>query len=242
MLLFRLVLYSLAGLVISSFIHELGHLIVAMIHRWKFSLLIVGPFRWQQDDFKERIVFRFERNILYWGGVSSAVPSDKDIDNLSIWARTLISGPLLSLIFAILLIPLFIFSGSFFVLLTLAESFGMGLICIIPFPIRTGLMYTDGYRFWRLMFSGKGKLEEAALFNLSVQHSLFGEVDLESTSLIVEPLLKSKDFSYRYYAYYYLYELARDENKTAECEKYISELKKISNKVPKNLVRQFNIS
>lgn len=239
MLLIKLVLYSLIGFIIASFVHELGHLCISLICKWEFSLLIIGPLRLERDDKTKKIIPCFERNLQYWGGVSSAIPKDKKYATLIIWKLILIFGPLTSLIFSIMLFPLFVATKSYFLLLLIAQSFGMGLICILPLPIRTGILFTDGCRFWKLISNGTGRQEEETLFNLSIMEVFSDNINLSYVKSIIKPLLTSNDSYYRYYANYYLYKISEGEDNTSESNKYLNEINNLSDKVPKHIRVQF---
>ena len=242
MLLFVLILYGLIGFILASFIHETGHLLIALFYKWKFRLLIVGPLCWERTDSTQPIKFRFEFNPLYWGGVSSAMPQDSQLVNPTIWRKILISGPLLSIIVSILLIPVLFLTRSYFVLLLIAESFGMGVICILPFPLRTGITYSDGYRYWRLSRNGVEKVEEEALLNLSLLDLLYpSRPRLEEVKAMLSSLLESKDYTYRYFANYQLYAISEQENNTLERKHYLDELIHIESKTPKTIRKLYKI-
>ncbi len=63
--------------------------------------------------------------------------------------------PLGSIIINCRLLPFYILTKSYLVLLTFGICLGIGLICIVPLPFRTGIGYTDGYRYYRIKTKSK---------------------------------------------------------------------------------------
>lgn len=65
MLILKLLFFSIISYFISIFVHELGHLIAALLSGWKFQLLILGPFCIERNKDKGKIVFRLEKIFVY---------------------------------------------------------------------------------------------------------------------------------------------------------------------------------
>lgn len=62
------------------------------------------------------------------------------------------------------------------------------------------------------MGKGDKRLEEEALYKISILETTSDDTSLYNIQSIVKPLLISKDYYYRYYANYYLYAKAQEEN------------------------------
>lgn len=235
----KAMLYFIITYIIAGGIHELGHVIVALINGWKFQFLVIGPIRFEVDEADNRIKIHLEKNMMYWGGISYAIPVKLEEDNLKVWSKTLIGGPVTSIAFGIILIPLFLLTNSLFLLMLLAETIGIGIVCILPFPIRTGFLYSDGYRFWRLKHKGQSRLEESAIFATamsSLYHDKNNNIDIK---ILLEPLINSNDVSYQYYAHYNLYNIAKNEAELDEMEKQRKNLEELKIKVAKNIIQAF---
>lgn len=244
MLIVKLLIYIFVGMFISSLVHELGHLLVALAHKWEFSLLIVGPLRIERNQVTKKVKAKFESNIIFWGGVAFAMPNHEiEAENsFRIWKYVLISGPIFSLLMSGVFFLLFQFYNNVIILILMAQSLGIGMITILPVPIQSGLMYSDGYRFFRIINNGNVRLEEQALFKYSLQ--IYNSINLD-TELIVkifQPLLLSKNYNYKHYACYLIYEVALKENNGYECDKYKKIMNNISDKVSKSILIKLDYS
>lgn len=85
------------GLIIAIFLHELGHVIFALLCRFNFHFLAFGPFLIEKGKGKLRI--RENKYWLYFGGVSFVTPSVGTFSNIKAKLELfLLGGPLFSLI------------------------------------------------------------------------------------------------------------------------------------------------
>ncbi len=89
------------------------------------------------------------------------------------------------------------------------------------------------------MGKGDKRLEEEALYKISILETTSDDTSLYNIQSIVKPLLISKDYYYRYYANYYLYAKAQEENNECEMGRYLDEMNNLSDKVPKYIKNQF---
>lgn len=204
----KLILFFIIGFLLSSFVHEIGHMVMALILGWRFNFIVFGPLKLSKEENSTKIKVSIEKDITLWGGIASTIPNKPGDAGINDFRKILVAGPLLSVLLGMLLLLAFSKVDSILILMIASESLGMGLISILPIPMRTGFMYTDGYRYWRLIRNDVSRMEEEALFNLSILELFEGEVSLEEAKAIAEPLVNASDNKYRYYAFYYLHNLA----------------------------------
>ena len=69
--------YAVIGYFMSTIIHELGHVVCGLINRWKFYMLVVGPFKLyrEDNDLNKGIKFGIEKNPALWGGCGGTFPA-----------------------------------------------------------------------------------------------------------------------------------------------------------------------
>ncbi|KNY25841.1 M50 family metallopeptidase [Pseudobacteroides cellulosolvens] len=233
------VLITILCYFISGVIHELGHVIVGLINGWRFYLLVIGPLGIKSDE-NNNIKFYLEKQIVMWGGVGCTAPYESNNDNIKIWSKVLLGGPVASIVMGVIFLPLGIITGSTVLLLLGAMPLGMGVICILPLPLKTGILYTDGGRWRRLHKGGQEKDEEIALFKLienQITSSDFSKIDLKS----IEPLLKSKEIRINYYGYYYAFQYYRAVSDREKMDYFIKEMNKIKSKVPSIIIKDCKI-
>lgn len=72
--------YAVVGYFMSTVIHELGHVICGMLHKWKFYTLVVGPLKLYRENLNSKVKLGIEKNPALWGGYGGAVP-EKFTDN-----------------------------------------------------------------------------------------------------------------------------------------------------------------
>ncbi|MFL0252020.1 site-2 protease family protein [Clostridium neuense] len=239
MLIINFILTSILCYFISGIVHELGHIIVGLINGWKFYLLIVGPLGITRNEHNS-IKFYFEKHAAMWGGVSCTLPKEANENNIKIWSKVLLGGPLASIIMGIIFLPLSIITKNIVFLLLGAMPLGMGIICILPLPLKTGILYTDGGRWSRLHKGGQEAAEEIALFKLTENQIIcrdFSKIDLNS----IESLLKSNDIVINYYGYYYKFQYYKATSNKEKMELVIAKMENIKDKVPALIVKDCNI-
>lgn len=217
--------YMVAGMV-----HELGHVLVGLAHGWKFSLLVIGPLGLKADDSGKVRVY-FEKRAALWGGVGGAFPSKVSKENIQVWSRVLMGGPLASIVMGVIFLPLGVMKHNLVLLLLGAMPLAMGIVCALPYPLKSGILYTDGGRWSRMRKGGQEADEEIALFRLTelqVTGASFGEIDLNS----IEPLVRSKDAAIRYYGHYYRYQHYKETDNREMMDVAVREMEALKSKVP----------
>ena len=219
---------------ISSIVHELGHIVTGLINGWKFYLLIIGPLGIKVDE-DDHIVLYLEKRAVMWGGVGCTLPKDISENNIRIWSKVLLGGPLASIIMGIVFLPLGIITKNIVFLLLGAMPLGMGIVCILPLPLKTGILYSDGGRWSRLHNGGQEADEETALFKLTENQITSGDflkIDLDS----VESLLKSKEPAINYYGYYYKFQYYKAVSNMEQMDLILEKIEQLRNKVPSAIV------
>ena len=236
-----IILFLLSCLIcymISSAIHELGHIITGLFQNFKFYLFVVGPLGIRRDS-DDKIKIYFEKNLSLWGGIGATVPQNDHKNNFKRFGRVLLGGPITSIIMGILFLPIGIFTDSTFLLLIGAMTFGMGIACLIP--ARNGAFYTDGGRWLRMHKNEETRNVEMAIWNLTqnlIIYNGYAQLDLIEILVLVENHDIRTRYLGHYYAYHYYLTLQDIENATVH-KKLIEELK---SKVPKQMVNLFQLN
>ncbi len=174
-----IVCYFFAGIV-----HELGHILVGLIHGWRFCWLVIGPFGIKLDP-SGRLQFYLEKQLALWGGVSCTIPRCMQEENVKVWSKVLLAGPIASIITGMIFLPVGMITKNLALLLLGAMPLGMGLVSILPLPLKTGMFYTDGGRWSRLNHGGQKAEEEVALFKLAEKEAT--GVDFSTAGIANQP-------------------------------------------------------
>lgn len=235
-----LLLSAVACYFIATMIHELGHIVCGLFYHWKLFMLVVGPLKIYRETLNSKIKIGIERNIIMWCGVGGTLPIKKSEDNIKIWGKILLAGPITSIVFGLIILPFFVITKNVVLLMLCLMPIAIGVMCLIPMNMKTGLLYNDGTRYKRINNGGQEELEEKALFQLSELSILDGEDVIYPASLI-RILLNSKDTELNYYGYYFLYRNAKRNSNLEEIELQVSNMKKIQNKVPKIIIEDCKI-
>lgn len=230
-----LILSAFACYIIATLIHELGHIIYGLANHWKLFMLVVGPVKLYRTSIEAPIKIGIEKNITLWCGAGGTLPQHKSDENLKIWANILIAGPITSIVFSLLLLPLFIVYKSIFLLMLCLMPLAMGIMCLLPLKMKTGLLYNDGTRYRRLKSAGQEALEEKAIFQL-MEITVFDGSNPTYPQELIEPLLHSKDYEFNYYGYYYSYVNAKNKQEQDEADRQLANMEKIRDKVPKLII------
>lgn len=233
------ILTAILCYLVSGIVHELGHIVVGLIKGWRFYLLVIGPLGITIDE-RNNLKFYLEKQVTMWGGVGCTLPKEADENNIEIWSKVLLGGPLASIIMGVIFLPLGVISKNIVFLLLGAMPLAMGIVCILPLPLKTGILYTDGGRWSRLHKGGQETDEEIALFKLienQITGSDFSKVDLNS----IESLLKSKDVSINYYGYYYKFQYYKATSNKEKMKLVIEKMEEIKSKVPSVIVKDCSI-
>lgn len=233
-----IVLYILSCIIcyfISGIVHELGHIIVGLANGWKFYLLIIGPLGIKTDEYG-KIKLYFEKQVMLWGGVGGTFPTESSDKNIKIWSRVLLGGPIASLVMGAIFLPLGIVTGNLFLILLGVMPLGMGIICILPLPLKTGITYTDGGRWSRLHKSGQEAEEEIALFKLT-EIGMTGSNYEAINPTHIEALIKSNELGIRYYGYYYKFKYYKTKANDNECVLALEMMDELKSKVSPIIVK-----
>lgn len=221
---------------ISGVIHELGHIFVGLIQGFKFYLLVIGPFGLKRNE-NDEIVFYIEMNPAYWGGVGGTFPANENSHNFEKFAKVLLAGPLTSITFGLLIIPLVIINGSLVFLLLSLVSIGMGIASLIP--IRTGAFYSDGGRWLRMRKEPTRKIE-LALWNI-IQRAGFNQrytnINLEDVNV----LIGGEELNTRYMGHYFLFLHYKEINDLVQTEHQKNLLRELSSSVSKHISRVYPV-
>jgi len=226
-----LILYALLSYWVSAVIHELGHVIVGLLHGWKLFMIVVGPFGVKRKE--EKLSFYFEKNIILWGGVGGTLPVKNDVDNTKIWAKILLGGPAASILTGCIFLIICFIHFNFFLLLLGLMPISMGIACLLP--LKTGITYSDGKRWQRLHDNGKGQAEEIALFKM-IEFEQLGKDKTLIKKDDFEALLEAELPALRYYGYYYLYKYYENQNDFDNKLKAFDILNDLKKDVPKIII------
>jgi len=233
------ILTAILCYLILGIVHELGHILMGLINGWKFYLLVIGPLGIRADEDGE-IKFYFEKQLIMWGGVGCTLPKEVSDDNIKIWSKVLLGGPLASIIVGAIFLPIGIITGNIVFMLLGAMGLGMGIVSILPLPLKSGIMYTDGERWSRLHKGGQVADEEIALFKLTeiqITGNDFSKVDFNS----IESLIKSTEVGIKYYGYYYNFQYYKALSNEEKMELAIEKMEEIKNKVSPIIVNDCKI-
>lgn len=226
--------YFIAGL-----IHELGHVVVGLVNGWKFYLLVIGPLGIKADE-DDKVKFYFEKNVSLWGGVGATIPKAINKDNIKIWSKVLLGGPLASIIMGIIFLPIGIIMDNLFLTLLGAMPLGMGIISVLPLPLKSGILFVDGKRWHRLKYGGQEADEEIALFNI-VEHTNTGGSYSSIKLSSIEALINSKEVEIKYYGYYSKYQYYKELKCEEEMIEAVEKMESIKGKVPKIILEDCKI-
>ena len=219
---------------ISGIIHELGHVIVGLLNGWKFHLLIVGPIGLKRDK-ADKLRLYFEKNLLLWAGVGATLPKKREAANINVWKKVLLGGPIVSIIMGVIFLPIGIYSDNLFLIILGAMPLGMGIMCGLPLPLKTGILYTDGGRWARLNGKERGFYEEKSLFTITqstINSDSFADINFAD----IDPLIKSDDASIQFYGYYYSYRYFKENGNDEKMNESIKEMNKLKKKVSKVII------
>lgn len=159
------ILAVIAALFLSVFAHELGHLTAGIIHKFKFYMFTVGPFKVEKTDNGLRPGLNLNLNVA--GGLALMVPTSKTF-NRSEYAWFIAGGPIGSFLFFIILAAVAFTVNSvygaegaansiiYFSWLTAVISLGVGATAL--FPDEENGLETDGTHLKDLLRGGKKAL------------------------------------------------------------------------------------
>jgi hypothetical protein len=144
------------GLVISLGVHELGHLVVGLLVRFRFYLFALGPIAVERRE-PSGIKIRWNREPAFWGGVAGTLPMDS-VRLTARFAAVVAGGPVASLLLAAGAAGLLHFHSGLVPSVRI-ELVWLRLLSFLLFlgtalPLPNGAFVTDGLRFFRLLRKG----------------------------------------------------------------------------------------
>ncbi|MCL2082719.1 MAG: hypothetical protein FWH04_05755 [Oscillospiraceae bacterium] len=225
------ILIALLSYWISAIVHELGHIVVGLANGWKLFILVVGFVGLKRKD--EKLALYFEKNPVMWGGAGGIFPIKEDENNIKIWSKVLLGGPIASITMGIIFVTISALHSHIVWLLLGAMLIGMGIACLLP--LKTGITYTDGKRWYRLRNGGQGQAEEIAIFKMTEIEQL-GKDKSEIQKEAFEALLNAELPALRYYGNYYLYQYYIANNDDENKANTLEILNDMKSKVPKIII------
>ena len=214
---------------VSGIVHEGGHVVAGLAQGWRFELLVVGPLKlnWGENG---KLRLGIEKNILLWCGIGGAAPTEQSEANLKKFARTLLAGPLASILFGMLCgISLFWGVTVFRAMMTFIPI-GMGFFCLNP-KTKTGILYSDGGRFLRIMKGGKTAEEEKAIFEAGFLEKMNpnGRYDEQG----IQAMTSSDDVAFQFLGHYYAWLNAKKDQNEEEMKMQRDNMEQIKKDIPK---------
>jgi hypothetical protein len=227
-----LILAAILSYLVAGFVHEMGHVAVGLMSGWKFYLLVIGPLGIRRND-NDKISLYLEKNPSLWGGVGGTFPKAESPDNIKVWSKILLGGPIFSIIMGCVFLPFGILTFNALLLMLGFMPIGMGIACLLP--LKTGITYTDGARWRRLRGGGQRKAEEIALFQMAENTALNKDMSqIEYADF--EPLLHAELPAIKYYGYYYSYMFYKSRNDEENTRKALDLMDSIKKSVPKIVI------
>lgn len=235
--LLKIFLMAIPAYLIVTGVHEFGHVLVGLMSGFRFELFVIGPFGLKRNE-DGTIVFYIEKIVSLWGGCAATVPiSEKEV-NLEVFGRILLGGPLMTLAFTLMLLPIAILVDNMFIVLLMAMSFGIFVATIIP--MRNGSFYTDGGRWLRIKRKGQPAKMEAALFHFIqsyMVHRNYSQIKESDTQY----LKADSDSRNAYLGHYFSYQYFKDNARLEDMKIAKDALEALIPKVPKSFPKLFPI-
>ncbi len=218
-------------------VHELGHVVMGLLQGFRFELFVVGLLGIKRE--KEKIKIYFNKNLGYYGGMAATLPIDDSEDNLKKFARMILAGPIVSLLFAIVcfFIANYLTSPLRIIFYTGAIA-SIGIFLATTIPSRTGMFFTDRKRYQRLVTPGEDQKVELALLKIMGNYSKdesYKNVDKKD----IEILIGDKIPFMKYFGLFNLICWQIEHQGEVE-EQTKADYEMISKKVNNNMVNAFN--
>ncbi len=229
------IIYALIAYFFSTTVHELGHVVCGLLHKWKLMMLVVGPFKLYREDINSRVRFGLEKNPTLWGGCGGSFPAKDDDGVIDIFAKILLAGPLASLLLGAIFMTVFVLTKSDLALMIGLVSLGEGIACILPINVKTGILYNDGTRFKRIVKRGRERTEEKALFSIIIKGMLEGDNAIFDEDQL-DILCGSTDADFKYYGLFYRFLNAKVRNDEDSMKRLRLEAESIKEKASKYTV------
>jgi hypothetical protein len=215
MLIIKLILTFIVGYFIAGIVHELGHVIVGLIQGFRFYMLVVGPIGIVKD-LNGKVRIYFEKRVSFWGGVGGTVPQKEESQVLDKFSKILLGGPIFSIIFGAILLPLGVLWENIYLVMLGAMPIGMGIVSLIP--MRAGAFYSDGGRWFRIR-NEKTRAIEAALLNITMSLVVNDDSHKNISVNDIDTVINSSDAGTRYMGHYFACMRYKDRGEKENYEK-----------------------
>lgn len=221
--------FGFVAMMLSTIVHEGGHVIAGLVQGWKFVIMVIGPMKIYRDEKDDKIKIGIEKNPALWGGLGGTIPREKSDKNLKAYAKILLAGPIASFVLGGISGISLIFHPSLFMMLMTFMPVSMGFACLLP-NAKTGLFYTDGGRYLRIVKGGKTYEEEKALFDAAMLATFSPEEKYDAKG--IENLTASEDKSFNYMGHYYAYLNAKKDDDAGEMKNRLAAMEELRKDVP----------
>jgi len=213
----------------STIVHEGGHVIAGLVQGWKFMVMVIGPVEIYRDEKDDKIKIGIEKNPALWGGLGGTIPKTINDNNIMAYAKILLAGPIASFVLGVICALCLILHPSLFLALMTFIPFSMGFACLLP-KAKTGILYTDGGRYLRIVKGGKTLEEEKALFDAAMLASLAPEEKYDAEGIKI--LTSSEDKSFCYLGHYYAFLNAKKDENAEEMKNQTAMMEELRKEVP----------
>jgi Zn-dependent protease len=197
------------GLFAAIAAHELGHLLTGLAQGFRFELFTVFLLGVRRTETGVQVYLN--KNVGYMGGVAATVPTQPGPENRVKFARTILAGPLSSLLYAAISALLLINtrSGGLWTFWLTSFATSAGLFLATTIPGKSGIFFTDRARFQRLMSKGQEGRSEQALLQLIAQSTATGN-SLDIALEDARTLQQDKEAFMRFWGCYYEYQYHKE--------------------------------
>lgn len=234
------ILMSIGMFIMAHFvlaIHELGHLITGILQGFRFELFVVGLLGIKRED--NRVKVYLNKNLGYYGGVAASAPVIESAENPKIFARVLLAGPIVSILFAII---------CYLIAITILKPFGIifytgalvsiGIFIATTVPSTTGMFFTDRKRYQRLVTPGKEQDIELAMINIMAKYSRDNSYAKVEQSEI-QTIMSDDSESMQYFGLYNMICWQIEHQKQID-DGTLAMYESLSKKMSKGVVKMFN--
>lgn len=206
-------------LLLTLFIHELGHALFAINAGYRFNYLTIGPITFENTD-----RFRIKRNDSWFlfGGVASCSPKSSDLTSIAKQHKLFVAGgPIFSIVAAI--ISLLVGISSDIDMFTYFGIFNLFIFLVTILPYQQGALKSDGRVLLELSKGGK-QTEELLTILLLIKemnspiHPTNWSEDLIERAKALKPTVENATVGYILFYYTLLKE--GYENASAIIEPY----------------------
>ena len=205
---FLVVLMVLVSFFLVILIHEIGHVLGGLIMGNEFSMMVVGPLKFQKDDGKYSLTFN--KSIAMAGGLALTLPTKVEGFKKR-RAVTIGGGPLASLVLALVAYFLHQQAGDIFPEVWKGFFMGMAIFSTVIFvttiiPMKAGGFMSDGMQLLMTLRNDEKAQKYAnfmhvfALNNKGTEPKDFPPALFESQ--INRPVEDIYDFAFQQYLYY----------------------------------------